>query len=748
MPSVLIAASFVLFFFPIVFWKIREKFQDFKRRKSDIAKILLFSTFLIFSIWCLKYAAVSYPVVSGGCTDKMILIEKAFESLFEALRTLGVEDKYAEYITSLKEVVAGVTNDNTVVIYIIVAFASMLDFFAPFAGGALVFEILASIFPKVRLKWMYLKFWQKKYFFSELNEASLTLAKGIMNSEKRVMRRPVVIFSDVYRDEDNERKSEILAEAKTIGAICIKDDLSHVKKNRFGERVFFLIDENDNISLQTLTDLADKSNYEFLKKSEIFFITDNDAYIEVEKRIFEMLKKKYYFSKDEMPNFIPVRSSRNLILDMLVNKVPLFEPLIDKENKESLTVTILGTGQIGIEMFLSVYWIGQILNCKLNINVLSMETQTQFWNKIDYINPEIRRTTDKNDPILNYNRKGEKSEEYCNVRYIECDACSSALINALENHNDPKSIIDTDYFFVALGSDKLNISVANTLRKEVAKYHIFKKDNTKAVITYVVYDQTISEIVNKKQLFSSFDSGTIDFVNNTADIIITAVGSLGEMYSVENIFFNKFYKSTKEINESYELLRNRESRKEEQASRREGEYRYWASMAKAMHRKYKMFSAGFLYNSVFNYSDPDDKSYKKSIEDTFDRYEAFIRNDTEQKKEYYRLLDELAWLEHRRWNAFMRVNGFCGTKHYENYAVPDEIGSYKQMEVKLHPCLVECDKKGIRAKRKENGRIDMENLLKSDEEDFDLLDEVSYNCYKKGYNKENFKKYDYPISDF
>ena len=71
------------------------------------------------------------------------------------------------------------------------------------------------------------------------------------------------------------------------------------------------------------------------------------------------------------------------------------------------------------------------------------------------------------------------------------------------------------------------------------------------------------------------------------------------------------------------------------------------------------------------------------------------------------------------------------------------------MDLKLHPCLVECDKKGIRAVMLPTGQIDESTALRcEDNADLDRLDELSYDLYKKKLNGYNFKQYDYPSADF
>lgn len=743
---VMILASIVLFFIPILFILTKavavRKFPE-KRRKSEVSKILIFSGFLIMSIWCLRFASGFLKAPDAT------IIEIAFDSFFGALKTFSIDQEYFKYIDDLKEVFdKAVSTENIrydMLKTYFVIYASFLNLAAPVAGGAIIFEVIASIFPKIKMWFAYLCFWRKKYFFSGLNEVSLCLAKGILSANKSFFCKPVIIFTDAYVDKEDEKKSELSIGAKTIGAICITDDIAHVKKNQYGSRIFLLIEENESSNLQTLTDLSNKYNAKFLKKSEIFYITSSDAYIEIEKRINEKFDKEYKFKEKDMPVFIPVNGYRNMIYDLLV-KIPLFEPLIEKKKisgKRNLTVTILGAGEIGTEMFLATYWFGQILDCNLKINVVSKESEKDFWGKIDYINPEIKHTTLENDPILTVNRKGDKAPVYCEVNYVKCDAKSSDFIECLSNPESTDELLKTDYFFVSLGTDDINISVANTLKRYVGEYHISQDEPLKTIISYVVYDADVSETLNGKTLFS--------FVGKTADVLMYAVGNLKEVYSAKNVFMSEFNSDAMQLNDAYLSVKGKKAREETHKGRLKDDYKYWASLAFRLHIKYKAFSMGMYYSSIFNFEGLNDECYLKSIEVFLDEFERVasgkIDLDKVDARKQINLLNRMAWLEHRRWNAFTRVKGFRCTSNYDKYSNPEESGSYKQMELKLHPCLVECDEKGLRGNDPidARGNIDTTKLLKcTQRDDFDLLDDLSYDLYDKLLNSNDFKQYDYP----
>lgn len=150
--------------------------------------------------------------------------------------------------------------------------------------------------------------------------------------------------------------------------------------------------------------------------------------------------------------------------------------------------------------------------------------------------------------------------------------------------------------------------------------------------------------------------------------------------------------------------------------------------------------------SLFDYPGREDK-YLEDLNNIYKAYQKKVSG--EEEFENIELLHKMAWLEHRRWNAFTRIKGFRHTNKYDAYAVAGKQGSYKQMDIKLHPCLVECEKDGIKAAISTKGIIDESTIFqraKDQREDFDLLDEMSYDLYEKNYNGYDFKQYDYPVS--
>ena len=697
----LIVASVILFFGVIV--TILATNWAKSKRFSFNNKLILFTASLTISMWCLQFLA---DYVNNDCPAETWFELLAF-SFGHTFKSFGGDDNFLEGIRFVESLLSDSTQ---ILLYRI--YAVVLSFIAPITSATVLFEIIANIFPKVRHG---LYFWRKKYYFSELNEGSLSLAKSILKqnfptksfSKIEHILPPVIVFTDVYADKGQEHITELLNEAKRLGAICLRDDITHLRKNTIRKNKFFLIDNNEVKNLQTLTNLTDKFNRKSLKNAEVYLFCQNQIYSNVEKLVSEKLKNDNGSELNTI--IIPVRCYRNLITNML-EKTPLYEPIVqqrkDSPNKElNLNVTILGIGDIGTEMFLTTYWMGQMLNCQLNINVVSKESEEEFWGKIDYINPEIRRTTQENDELLRVYEKKNKPENeeafaapYCKVKYYSCDIQSNEFRKLLEDEDGRKAILDTHYFLVSLGSDQANLSTANTLKNKIGEYHIInanKGDESKrTVINYVVYNADLSKTLNQNKKMCTYC--------NTADIYMQAVGGVEKVYSAENIFMIRYIDASKAAENNYNAKGNTTS-----THPLANEYTYWANLSQCLHFKYKVFSLGYIKSSVF-----DNENYMKDVKSACENYiktykydrEEDAKNNTENNK-INPTEDEmkLHWLERRRWCATTRVNGWRSTKDYEFYY--PHTGKHKHEELNLHPCLVESCKNASNFKLDSNGKF-------------------------------------------
>ncbi len=733
----LLNLSVLLFFVPFLIAIFKRIFCRRGERPSwrpFNQKLIFFSVFLLFSEWTMRLVAGLYPIYAPDVEGELTVLETVFNSFIQTLLTFGVAEDFESYVLAVKEAVTFLTDGALAEFYS--GFAILIYCIAPVAGGAIVFEILAGIFPKIKLFFGNLAFFKERYYFSELNDASLALARSIAYEKRKPFHAPILVFTDACID-DSEKGNELFQGAKALGAVCVKDDLLHIAKSTVGKRIYFLIDEKEIQNLQTLADLSKGKTCRVLKGAEIYLFSENDLYTRVEGQVHESLRE-HGFMEEDLPLIVPVQSSRNLVTNLLVD-YPLYEPLIHKplraDGKKELKITVLGTGSIGMQTFLSAYWFGQMLDTDLQITVVSKEEEDSFRGRINGLNPEILRTARKDDPILCYDRKGNKNDPYFTFRYICSDVTSDEFLRYVSVEKNEDTLLDTDYFVIALGSDEEDLELAEKLRRRVGKYHLALSEMRQTMIAYVISDPALASTLNRSCYQCSFDS---------ADIYMRAVGSLEEVYSRENVFMSRRLDAADRVSASYEIRKAEQKAVDKGLKNRmKDDYKYWASIARVMHLGYKVYSVGYFEKSIFDVQGTDDPLY---VKDRLAGYERFRGLAGGKEEGTQRLLHRLAYLEHRRWNAFTRVKGFCYSPEYLRYE--ESQGSYKHMSLKLHPCLVECDDRGIRARLDEKGAPVQDSLFQEkDPENLDLLDELSYELHGKGLNSYDFKEYDYPRYD-
>ena len=195
----------------------------------------------LYAIW--YYRKCAYPVSCGG----MNALEAMVGSLLKTLRVFGLEEEYPDIIGTVKDMMAELAPSRLFPQVLAEIYISLLMILAPLVGGAILLEFISNIFPAVKLWSAQLRKKRDICYFSELNPASLALAKSVSRYYVDIQKKkkPILVFTDCYVDRENEKEYELMLEARKEGAICIRDDLAHIAKRRGGKINFYLIDENE-----------------------------------------------------------------------------------------------------------------------------------------------------------------------------------------------------------------------------------------------------------------------------------------------------------------------------------------------------------------------------------------------------------------------------------------------------------------------------------------------------------------------
>lgn len=795
-----LSLSVIMFLGCIYFFVIRNMRKG--NRIPAASKMLISTAFIVLALGFFHFASL-YRLLPLG--------ESLFTSFIKTLQSFSMDLDYEEYLINVKKLGKFLFSENSPYAIIPLGYAYVVGFLAPIFGGAVLLEIITSVFPSLKLWVVSMFFWKDFCYFSELNDRSLALAKSIFEKDMNPVTRKIIVFTDAYSDEDEENESERLHEARKIGAIILKKDIRNLRTRKmyvkkWASNHFFLIDcESREINnLQSLANILDAEKYYTYKRSFVYLFMNNDVHKIVETELFEKLNKKVEedreyrkfnfekyadekeaqqrlakeqaMAKNEKPpreksrkEFIEekqteikrelqpsvklIRGYQNIVDNLLID-VPLFSGVLsekqklDEENKKlekekkerkkiPLNVTIFGTGLIGTEMFLSTYWCGQMLDCDLYINFVSQESEDDFTKKINGVNPEIfatglraEETINDKDILRIYPNKDKFSSPYFRYRYYHTDIKEEDLQSKM---NEPIGIdgyklIDSDYILVALGSDEENLRMATEIKRCLSVYHL-KNTKKHTVVAYVIYDSDLcNSLRNEKYVVGEKKVAT--------NVFMYPFGSLNEVYSCKNIFMEKVADKAEKIGIQYDKSRNKVVEKTSNLkARRKDEYSYWADVARAVHLKYKIFSAGMLRKTVF------DEGYTKvSINDDIEEFSKTFNVKGDKKEpteENITMQNRLAWLEHRRWCAFLRSKGFRCPEKEELYKYMKVTGDHKHLEMRLHPCLVECDERGMH-----QNILDKENL----DDSYDMLDHVTVDVHAKRKSEDDydFKKYDYP----
>ena len=677
------------------------------------------AVFLLLSIALQRYA-VGYYVDRLGLAgaDGLNPAERVADSLLHGLQSFSMDEEYSVWLANGKSMMRSLCGGSGIAGALYGLILSLVHIAAPVVGGAFILNILMRFLPKLRLAFIE-RFCrrQRKYYFSELNHRALTLAESLCDSTQHPasegeFRRPAIIFTDVYAvDTEDEKRAELLEGAKTLGAICLKEDLLRIVSTRGAGRLkeYLLIDYDELSNLKTFAALSETGLCERLDGTVIRIFYENDSYSLTEKQIIDRIRANYAarYGEAEAEQHTPavdrIRRMQNMIYRLLTG-YPLYEPLLsvpDERDARTLNIGIAGMGRVGTEMLLAASWCGQIPGCALSINAVSLQTEEDFCGLLDRVGPEIRQSAAKDSPLLDVypddGREQVKNEPYMTLRYCQADL-SAADPGAIvctelpapdglpEGERSTLRLTDCDYLVISLGSDEKNIEAAERLRRAAAVGRLRSGNCTREMfIACVVYDAGLAEALN-----SSPDSIGEDGTR----IRTRAIGSRKDIYSIDNIFLKSTEQSAQEMNRSYAGSGTAPDLAAGMRLRTQNIYNYMSSTARAIHVTYKIYAAmRFLqtcgeseaaehlralltdfkqYRTPESLRLPEAKEIRRQLLETF----AAV---ADPKTGTPKLNELLSWGEHRRWSAYMRSVGFMRRKD----------GGEKDIVLRLHPTLVE-----------------------------------------------------------
>ena len=573
---------------------ILSKLRYKRNRFLTPNKVLIIGTFFSATV-------LFFPVYFGKLSDSIGWVrcgKSILLSMQHAIRLFAFEGDFMEFFDA-----DTITSLTPLVQMLYTGAIAVLYAFAPM----LTFSLILSFFKNLSAYRKYVfSFWKHTHVFSELNEKSLALAKSIDDNNNKIgqgkgrhyrfFRKALIVFTDVM-DKDDEGTLELLEEAKEIGAILFTKDLESIKyRNRYlsFRKVSFYLISNDE--------------EEKIRHAECI-MRDYDMSEKIELRVFsDDIRSELLLAAKNVDHMkvMRVNDIQYLIYHNLdVHGMRLFEKArYVNSSEKTISAVIVGLGKYGLEMMKALTWFCQIPGYKIKINAFDVDEYAE--EKFVTMCPELMSKE--------LNGQDISGEARCEIKiHSGIDTNSPAFFEKL------LEIKDATYIFVCLGDDEMNLSTAVKIRTACERIH-YTGDHHKPDVETVIYDSNIRNTMGVKWDAISDEinpEGVINFKKQNYDIHM--IGDLEHFYSFATMIDSSLVEEGKKVH----------LRWGDESEFWKYEYNYRSSIAKAIHERLRV-------------------KMKLDIPGIHKEWDK--RTDEEKLA--------IGLIEHVRWNAYMRTEGY------------------------------------------------------------------------------------------
>ena len=350
------------------------------------------------------------------------------------------------------------------------------------AAPLLTLTVVLSFFRNVSAWYRFLrKYNQDAYVFSELNERSLVLAESIGKRDPKAC----LVFAGVTAEKEEEMPGDWTGKAREIGAVCYPKDILSIRLDKWNPArtmSLYLIgtDETENIvqGMDLMNRYGDRSRW----KLYVFTSRDECEYL---------LNRKKGEAKDNGTikarriNAVSSLITRTLFRDgcrLLYGTAP-------GETPQKISAVLMGLGQHGMEMLKALTWYGRMYGYELEIHAFDKDPDAK--ERIAAACPEL------------FWPEGESGETPCRIHvYPGTQTESPAFAETLKKAGNPA------YALVALGGDEANIRTAVRMRT------LFEQNGCRPVIQAIVYNSQEKVLLEGISNFKGQLYG-IEFIGDT-----------------------------------------------------------------------------------------------------------------------------------------------------------------------------------------------------------------------------------------
>lgn len=626
---------------------------------SSIATLAIFLAAGLFALFFGKYKSgrllTPYRLIFTGVFLSSVLIlfpmyyyvenikgrigQIIFISVQHAIRIFGMDDGYIDLVDLIK-VLCAEANLSDGVLNFLKNYVSVLYVLSPI----MTFVFALSFFRNLSGYMRFLLPWRTEaHVFPELNDKSLALAKSIAGDKPlRFYNKKCVIFTNVPKSSSKDGVG-LSEKAKEIGAICFESNIEKINLalSLFVKKKlkFYLTLEDEEKKLKYTSKIIEKynklkdsgnKNVTHERRVEIYLFSHSEQSDLLVRQIDGEIKKRI--------NIFRIDEIRSLIYyNLYKNGKEIF---LSADEGGKINIAVVGLGKYGTEMAKALTWYCQMPGYSAEIHCFDLSSRAE--SKFSAICPDVMNEK--------YNGKDTVGEvKYKVVIHNSTDALTEDFENKI------REIKNLSYVFVALGDDEKNLAVANnTLTALLRK-------GEKPIVDTVIYDDPTSKILNAKS-------------EGMGAPKIRAIGAFSE-FNHKDVLINS------ELTErGFEVHKKWGNSEEYLDAFRTSEYNQRSSISRAIHEDLRESFGNIPYSNRKDLlktireilistegeeqkrekiAKVEDKAVKDLLTLVLDKPHTKYKDLSSEEKELLAPIYPLMDAEHKRWNAYLRSEGFC-----------------------------------------------------------------------------------------
>lgn len=464
----------------------------------------------------------------------------------------------------------------------------------------------------------------------------------------------------IYNSNDD---NSLVKEARYLGFIIINKPLFELKINNSKKLFYFTISDNRSENLSDTKMILEKyigGKWKSYQNIQIYMFSDYE-------------EDSYFLNSLEKKDLLVTLVNRYKILAQnLLYKYPLLN--YANENGE-INIVIIGSRKLGTELFRLMVSLSQ-LGKKYKANAII----------IDYEAEKMKSIINRNYPELS------KSFNY---EFIEC---KNILGLELELIIKEKCSF-ANYICVTLEDEEMNLNTALYLRQ-------WYLQNSKNNIYEPFIAVHISDFVQNKLVK--------DFKTQGFNYNITSFGEGQEIYNYDSLIKNPINCMAINVHTVYEYLfsdcKEIPNLQKVLTGFNSDEINKYSSLENALSIKYKLCLLGYDLKLKENANLDEILGLKKLV------------LELSEKLKNKEILSSLTKLEHDRWNAFQRSEGWKQSSVEQTRNYKKIVGKHKYNRAKLHPCICSWEELDVVEEFDKNFKLYDEQLIQKIPEILGLVD--------------------------